>query len=303
MRIDKILLLANKKAELHLQVFVRSLRKVGCELPVWIIPFGEKDFEPPAGCRWIDDENSKLLAFLRERSAHPLYSKYIALLQSNCCYFDTDIILLKEPQEWLKAAPSDAFVVADTEWAKNRWTFSDDSLRFLASLSSCWPLLTFNSGFFAFEDPLYEEEELLSLIQEPEFRSTCLERKLSPIDQPAINWLVLRKQRRIFNFNLPPQGMESTMAVDYGTRQPKAVLSNPAAPAFIHYAGPVFEVGLPVNELYVSYLTNGERRRWDAELERRRQSTRWLVKWPLFIRMLNHLIRYTDSRFHVQPKL
>ena len=302
-KIDKIVLLANKKAELQFQVFVRSLRDVGCNLPVWVIPFGKKDFEPPPGCQWIEDKDSKLLAFLRQNAAHPLYRKYMALLQNHCAYFDTDIILLREPQEWLRSTPSDAFVVADTEWAKNRWTFSADSLRFLTALSSCWPLLTFNSGFFAFEETLYEEEELLSVIQRPEFRSTCVERKASPIDQPAINWLVLRKQRRIFNFNLPPQGMESTMAVDYGAAQPKKVLSNPAAPPFIHYAGPVFEAGLPVTELFVSYLTKSERIRWDAELRKRRESRRWLEKWPLFIRVLNRLIRYTDPRFHVQPKL
>ena len=179
-KIDKIVLLANKKAELQFQVFVRSLRDVGCNLPVWVIPFGKKDFEPPPGCQWIEDKDSKLLAFLRQNAAHPLYRKYMALLQNHCAYFDTDIILLREPQEWLRSTPSDAFVVADTEWAKNRWTFSADSLRFLTALSSCWPLLTFNSGFFAFEEPLYEEEELLSVIQRPEFRSTCVERKASP---------------------------------------------------------------------------------------------------------------------------
>jgi hypothetical protein len=279
------------------------LRKVGCDLPVRIIPFGEKDFEPPQGCQWIENENLKLLAFLKQSSAHPLYDKYVALLQNNCAYFDTDIIFLREPRRWLEAAPPDAFVVADTEWAKNRWTFSDDSLRFLVNLSSCWPLLTFNSGFFAFESPLYDEDELLSVIQAPEYRATCLERKSSPIDQPAINWLVLRKRPRIFNFNLPPQGMESTMAVDYGARLPEAVISNPAAPAFIHYAGPIFEGGLPVTELFVSYLTNGERIEWDAELRRRRESRSWLVKWPLLIRVLNRLTGLTDSRFHVQPKL
>jgi hypothetical protein len=303
MRIDKIVVLADKRAELQLHVFVRSLRDVGCKLPVWIIPFKARDFKPPAGSQWIDAGGSKLLAFLRQNAAHPLYCKYIALLQSHCAYFDTDIILLREPQEWLVLAPPDAFVVADTEWAKNRWTFSDDSLQFLEALSTCWQLLTFNSGFFAFENALYKEEELLAVIQKPEFRSTCLERKARPIDQPAINWLVLLKQRRVFNFNLPPQSMESTMAVDYGAAQPEKVLSNPAAPPFIHYAGPVFEAGLPVTELFVSYLTKSERIRWDAELRKRRESRRWLEKWPLFIRVLNRLIRYTDPRFHVQPKL
>jgi hypothetical protein len=31
--------------------------------------------------------------------------------------------------QWLEAAPPDSFAVADTEWAKNRWTYSADSLR------------------------------------------------------------------------------------------------------------------------------------------------------------------------------
>ena len=302
MRVDKIFVLASKGADLQLRVFIRSLRKVGCELPVWVIPHGSRDFELPPECLWIE-ENSKLLSFLRRDSAHPLYSKYFVLLQSNCAYFDTDIVMLREPRSWLETAPSDAFVVADTEWAKNRWTFSADSLRFLVTLSSCWPLLTFNSGFFAFEGPLYEEEELLSVIQSPELRATCLERKSSPIDQPAINWLVLRKRPQIFNFNLPPQGMESTMAVDYGVSQPNTVLSNPAAPTFLHFAGPMFEGGQPLIELFTSYLTSAERREWDAGVSRRRKASHWLEKWPLAIRLLNRLIRVLDGRFHVQPKL
>ena len=74
MTIDKILVLANKNAELQLRVFVRSLRNVGCDLPIWIIPCGVIDFKPPKDCTWIKD--SKLLSFLREQGAHPLYCKY-----------------------------------------------------------------------------------------------------------------------------------------------------------------------------------------------------------------------------------
>ena len=63
----------------------------------------------------------------------------------------------------------------------------------------------------AFEEPLCEEDELIDVIQSPEYRGTCLERRGSPIDQPAMNWLVLRRQPKVFNFNLPEQYMESTM--------------------------------------------------------------------------------------------
>ena len=301
MRVDKIIVIVNKKAELQLQVFVRSLRKVCSELPVWAIAYGEGSFELPKGCYWMED--SRLLRFLRQNSAHPLYSKYLVLLQNNCAYFDTDIVLLREPREWLEVAPAESFVVADTEWAKNRWTYSADSLRFLDTLSSCWPLFTFNTGFFAFEKPLYEEDELIDVIQSPEYRRTCLERRAPPIDQPAINWLVLRKQRKVFNFNLPEQCMESTMAVDYGTSLPEAVTSRPAAPAFLHFAGPMFQENLPIVNLFTSFLIASERQRWDAQVSEQRKASRWLRKWPLIIRILNRLVRILDGRFHVQPKM
>jgi hypothetical protein len=301
MTIGKILVLANKNAELQLRVFLRSLRNVGSDLPVWIIPCGEADFEPPAGCQWIKDP--KLFSFLKNEAAHPLYFKYETLLQSECAYFDTDIVVLRNPQEWLQVAPPDSFAVADTEWAKNRWTFSTESRRFLRALSSRWPLLTFNSGFFAFEAPLYEEKELIALIQSPAMRATCLDRKTSPIDQPSFNWLVLLKQRNIFNFNLPPQTMESTMVEDYeDSSDAAALLSTSSAPAFLHYAGPSFEKGHFLAELFTSYLTAAEKREWDANIQRKRAALRWLVKWPFSVRSMNFLVRLLDRRFHVQPK-
>ena len=301
MTIGNIIVLANKNADLQLRVFVRSLRNVGCDLPISIIPCGAMDFEAPRGCRWTED--SRLLSFLRQQGAHPLYCKYEALLQRRCAYFDTDIVVLRDPQKWLEAAPSDAFAVADTEWAKNKWTFSPESRRFLGTLSSRWPLYTFNSGFFAFEEPLYEEEELISVIQSPEMRGTCLERKASPVDQPAFNWLVLRKQHNIFNFNLPQQSMESTMAGDYDkVGDISAVVSGPSAPAFLHFAGPTFEKGHFLTQLFTSYLTVTERREWDANIKRKREALRWLERWPWPIRALNRFVRLVDPRFHVQPK-
>jgi hypothetical protein len=301
MTIGNIIVLANKNADLQLRVFVRSLSNVGCDLPISIIPCGAIDFEAPKGCTWIRD--SKLLSFLRQERVHPLYWKYEALLQRKCAYFDTDIVVLRDPKEWLEAAPSHAFAVADTEWAKNKWTFSPESRRFLVTLSSRWPLYTFNSGFFAFEEPLYEEQELISVIQSPEMRGTCLERKASPVDQPAINWLVLRKQRNIFNFNLPQQSMESTMAEDYDEPSDiSAIVSGPSAPAFLHYAGPSFMTGHFLTPLFTSYLTVAERREWDANIKRKREALHWLVRWPWPIRALNLFVRLVDSRFHVQPK-
>ena len=298
---DKIVTLANRAVELQLRVFIRSLRSTGCDLPVHVIPYGVKDFDLPGGCQWL--EETQIESVLAQQKAHPLYAKYAALVQRDCAYFDTDIVVLQNPSSWLESAPSDSFVVADTEWAKNRWTFTNDSRQFLVSLSSRWPLLTFNSGFFAFEEPVYDEDELIAAIQSPEMRDTCLRRTASPIDQPAINWLVLRKNRKIFNFNLPTQNMESTMAGDYGRSAPERVLSNPDAPAFLHYAGPLFQTELPVTRLFTDYLTASERELWDRTVRTKYNNARWQRRWPLRVRVMGWLTRLLDPRFHVQPRL
>jgi hypothetical protein len=84
--------------------------------------------------------------------------------------------------------------------------------------------------------------------------------------------------------------MESTMAVDYGSSPPETVTSRPAAPAFLHFAGPMFQENLPILKLFTSFLTAAERERWEAQVNERRNASRWLEKWPFFIRLLNRLI-------------
>ena len=143
-----------------------------------------------------------------------------------------------------------------------------------------------------------------NVIQSPEYRGTCLERKAAPVDQPAINWLVLRKQRNIFNFNLPEQYMESTMAVDYGNSPPEAVTSTAERARLSPLCWvPCFKKIFRSSELFTSFLTASERKLWEAQMRERRKASRWLRKWPLVIRILNRLIRVLDGRFHVQPKL
>ena len=301
-RVDKIITLADKSAELQIRVFVRSLRNVGCELPVWVIPFWERDFELPSTCRWIED--SKVLRFLRQNAAAPAlqqvfrsFAKQLRLLRHRYHF------AFENRANGLRPRHRTPLRVADTEWAKNRPTSYPESRRFLVTLSPRWPLFTFNSGFFAFEEPLYEVPELMTDIQSPELKEEPSDRKVSPVDQPAINWLVLRKQRNIFNFNLPPQSMESTMAVDYDESSGlAAVVSGISAPAFLHYAGPLFEQGHFLTQLFTSYLTVAERREWDANIKRKRDALRWLERWPWPIRALNRFVRLIDPRFHVQPK-
>ena len=81
-----------------------------------------------------------------------------------------------------------------------------------------------------------------------------------------------------------------------------AVVSGPLAPAFLHFAGPTFEEGHFLTQLFTWYLTVAERREWDANIKRKREALRWLERWPWPIRALNRFVRLVDPRFHVQPK-
>ena len=93
------------------------------------------------------------------------------------------------------------------------------------------------------------------------------------------------------------------MAGDYeDSSDSAAALSGPTAPAFLHYAGPTFEEGHFLTQLFTSYLTAAEKQEWDAQIRRKRASLRWLEKWPWKVRLLNYFVRRIDSRFHVQPR-
>ena len=69
---------------------VRSLRYVGCEIPVWVIPYNNNLFDLPDGCEWW--EQSEISSWIRENNLPNLLKKYQVLTTENFQFVDTDVI-------------------------------------------------------------------------------------------------------------------------------------------------------------------------------------------------------------------
>src|SRR5256885_5802561 len=100
MQLEKIISLANNKTRLRLFTMFRSLRAAGCNLPVWIIPYGNDRFELPDNCIWW--ENIVLTEWLDKHHAHKVMRKYQCLLEANYQFVDSDVIFLRNPENILK---------------------------------------------------------------------------------------------------------------------------------------------------------------------------------------------------------
>ena len=294
MKIDKIITLANRKVRLPFLVMERSLRAVGCDLPLLVIPYDDDLFELPPNAEWW--ESRKFSDWLRRNQGHRTMAKYRCLSQENYSYFDTDLLILDDFRSIL--ARHQNFVVADTEWSKPFCNTTPDSAVILSERTSLFRLKIFNSGHFSCDRRLYTEDEIMEVSEKPQYRSTCLEYPLH--EQPGINLLVALSNIEITNLSLPPNDMGSTMAVDYYGEW-KSLLQGDKRPYFMHYAGSVLLEDLPINRLFYDFLTSAERTEWDATVAKQMQQSAWRENWSLPVRIVNKLLRLVDSRFHVQP--
>ena len=292
MNVQKVITLAGQKVKLAFLVFERSLRAAGCDLPLLVIPYGDDLFQLPSNSEWWD--SARFASWLRLHKAHPMMAKYRCLTEANYAYFDTDICVVDDFRPVLSHYSS--FVVADTEWNKPGWATSPEATAILAEKSSLWMLKLFNAGHFACDRALYSEAEMQSVSER--YRDTCL--TYPHHDQPGINLLVSLTGVEVTNLCMPPYRMESTMAVDYPGEW-EGIWSNGHRPYFVHYAGSALGKNLPINRLYYDFMSKAERKEWDALEEARRNSRRWLEKWPLPVRILNQILRIIDRRFRVQP--
>src|SRR5690242_9855033 len=145
MRIDQIVTIASKSVRLQFLAMERSLRATGCDLPLLVIPYNDDKFELPKNSQWWDV--AEIREWLRRENALGLKIKYEALTKGNFVYTDTDICFLQNPVDVL--APHSGFVVADTEWNKPRFTYTEESAAILSRRSSVWIKRIFNAGFFA----------------------------------------------------------------------------------------------------------------------------------------------------------
>ena len=294
MKIDKVITMASRSVRLPFLVMERSLRGVGCDLPLMVIPYGDDLFELPPNAEWWP--SPKFSDWLRKNNAHPTMAKYRCLTQENYAYFDTDILMLDDFRKVLE--PHQNFVVADTEWSKPFCNYTPDSALILSQRSSLWKLRNFNTGHFCCDRALYTEDEVMGISEKPEYRSTCLEYPLH--EQPGINLLVALSNVEVTNLSLPPYKMESTMAVDY-LGEWEALWQSGQRPYFIHYAGSVLLDKLPINRLFYDFLTKEEQAEWDATVAKKMRESLWRENWPLPVKLVNRMLRLVDSRFHVAP--
>ena len=243
MRIENAYTMANKKVRLQFLAMERSLRATGCDVPLIVFPYDENTFDLPKGSEWL---HTPLHKWLTEKKAHPMCSKYYCLTQSSYMFTDTDIVYLRDPRETLSEL--EGFVVADTEWNKPRYTFTDDSAKFMMKQTSVWLQNVVNAGWFACGREIYTEEKLRQVLEDPEIAKTALH----DTDQTGLNLLLAMAGIKPCNLNLPPYPMEATWAGDYPSDYESLWREPQRKPIFIHWAGPVLDEDRAINELFIS---------------------------------------------------
>ncbi len=293
MNIECAYTMANKKGRLQFLAMERSLRATGFDLPLRVFPYDDQVFDLPKGSEWI---RTPLHKWLTERKAHPMCCKYYCLTQSSYFFTDTDIIYLSDPRESLSEL--EGFVVADTEWNKPRYTFTDESSNFLEKQTSLWLQRIVNAGWFSSDRAIYSEERLLEILNDPAIAKTCL----YDTDQTGLNLLLAMAGVTPCNLNLPPSPMESTWAGDYPAEFEPFWTERGRRPFFIHWAGPVLDEDRPINELFYKYLTKEEKQEWLAIRGDRIERNKRAARWPYGVRILNRLTRLLYPSYHVQPR-
>lgn len=261
--ISSIITLANRPVEIAFQVMVRSLRAVGCELPVRVIPYDEQKFDLPDGCEWWEDD--KLFAWL-DRAATPGHAskvmrKYLCLLHGEYQFVDADVVWLRNPQEVL--APHTGFVTSCGHWHNPGDTVTAESRALLAERSTLWPAKVFNSGQFACDRALYSFDELQRAAEDPQARGTVLQNRFH--EQAGMNLLVNLSKVPVTNLTLPPCSMESTWAGDYAGDPERYWGDSMRKPYLMHWAGMNPNGSRPVDDLFFDYLTPDEREVWSSE--------------------------------------
>ena len=243
--------MANKSVEIRFNAMVRSLRAVGCSLPVKVIPYNDDLFNLPDGCKWWKDE--KLFKWLKKNKLPNLLRKYQVLTTYNYQFVDTDIIFVRNPIEVLKN--KDDFITSCGHWHNPNHSLTKHSEKLFKKRSTTWSCLTFNSGQFACDKKLYTSSNLIQVAESEEYKETLMH---CNVDQPAINLLVLLSKINIHNLTLPPTCMQSSWAGDYENDYERYWTTENKTPYLIHWAGDKNKLNKPIDKLFLDYLTLDE---------------------------------------------
>ena len=274
MKLEKIITLANAPVRLRFVAMERSLRVQGCDLPVWVIPYGDSEadlFELPPNCHWW--RQPETLAWLHAERAHPTARKYQCFLEANYQFVDADVVFLRDPVAAL--VPHDGFVMSCGHWRDSDHTITAESREFFHRRSTTWQRWVFNSGQFACDQPLFPDLEALRRIASaPEHAPTCLR---LPYEQPGVNLLAVLSGVPMKHLTLPPTTMESTWAGDYDDADFRRFWQDQrTAPYLLHWAGVSMHDDRPIHELFYQYLTEAERAEWHAQTAARAARERTL---------------------------
>jgi hypothetical protein len=260
MKLEKIITLANKPVRLRLLGMERSLRATGCDLPLLVIPYDEKQFDLPPNATWW---TTPLRDWLQQERTHPTMAKYQCLTVGNYQYVDSDVVFLRNPETVL--ANEEGFVTSCGHWHNMDQTFTTESLPFLQARTTCWPRNVFNTGQYACDRVLYTEDEIKRTCLDPRHIETTLRFRFH--EQPGVNLLVNLSDVPINNLTLPPTCMESTWAGDY--EQPgyeRYWQDEKRKPYLIHWAGRLMWEPRAIDPLFTQYLTRDELKEWEEEV-------------------------------------
>lgn len=264
MKLEFIATLASPEVRLRFLAMERSLRAVGCDLPLRVIPYHEDRFDLPPNAEWWQD--TKLCDWLMQWKAHPTMRKYQCLLEQNFQFVDSDVIFLRDPREAL--ASCDDFTTSCGHWKNPNETLTAESASLVSQKSSNWQLSIFNAGQWACDRRLYSFEQLREHCESEGFRNTCL--TFPHHDQPGINLLVNASGVVINNMTLPPLRMESTWAGDYiDAHFERFWVDNQRKPYLIHWAGCDMSKARPIDRLMEDFLLPEELDGWRQEIRSR----------------------------------
>ena len=271
MKLDKIITLASEPVKLRLLAMVRSLRGVGCDLPVWVIPYSDDSpgrFPLPEGCEWWTVPAVR--SWLDGTGASPLMRRYQCFLESNYHFVDTDVVFLRDPRAAL--AGQTGFVTSCGHWHNPDHTMTPQSEPLFRRASTTWQRFVFNSGQYACDRPLFPDlDALRRAAEDPAHAETCF----YPLaDQPGVNLLRLLSGVPLSNLTMPPATMESTWAGDYNDPGFEARFWHDEArkPYLIHWAGMPMDVERPIHRLFYQYLTPDELAAWHAQVRAKTRS-------------------------------
>jgi hypothetical protein len=292
MNLEKIVTMANSTVRLQFLAMERSLRSVGCQLPLLVIPFDDKRFDLPPNATWW--EIPEISRWLQEVKAHPLMRKYQCFTIANYHFTDTDIIFLRNPEEVL--ADESGFITSCSCWRSQLTTYTESSLKVLKSKSSLWQKNVFNSGQFACNKILYDIPTLKAICEDVNNIEACL--KYERHEQPGVNLLVNLADIEIHNLSLHPTYMESTWAGDYlDETYTRFWNDEKRKPYLIHWAGMYLNIYRPIDELFLNFLTPEEKEEWSQYIKKKYQKKppKYGVLQPLAIKLKRAYQALTSS--------